>query len=97
MELSEFLTWLVNGGGAGIVAYWLMDNLEFLRGLSSEWKRYASLGLAAGLAMLAFAAGVWLGYVDAPAGAQGWLEALFSVAALALGISQAWHGRAKLR
>ena len=95
MELSEFLLWLVSGGGAGIVAYWLMERLGNLE-LSSEFKRYLSLALAAGLAMLAYYGQTLLGYVGTPETAQAWLEALFSVAAVAIGLSQVVHGRVKL-
>ncbi len=95
MELSEFLLWLVSGGGAGIVAYWLMERIG-KNIASSEIKRYLSLALAAGLAMLAYYGQTFLGYVATPETAQAWLEALFSVAAVAIGLSQAVHGRIKL-
>lgn len=97
MEMQEMLVWVMGGGGAGIVAYWLMGHIAFLMQLAPEWKRYASLALAACLAMLAYAAAVGLGYEAQPESSQAWLEALFSVAAVAIGLSQAIHGRVKLR
>lgn len=97
MELSEFLLWLVTGGGAGVVGYYLMDQVvKYFPNLSSELKRYLSLAIAAGLAMLAYYVQTVLAYVPSPETAQAWIEALFSVAAVAIGLSQAVHGRVKL-
>ena len=96
-SLADFLLWVIGGGGAGVIAYWLMEHIGLLGGLSSEWKRYVSLGLAAVLACLAFVAAVALSYKDDPGSAQGWLEALFAVAFLAVTAGQVLHGRLKLR
>ena len=97
MELSEFLLWLVTGGGAGLFGYWLMDRVvKRFPGLSSELKRYLSLVIAAGLAMLAYYVQTMLAYVPSPETAQAWIEALFSVAAVAISLSQVVHGRVKL-
>ena len=98
MELKDFLFWLTAGGGAGIVGYWVMDQVAKYRpGLSSEFKRYLSLALAAGLAMLAHYVLVVMAYAPSPESVQAWVEALFSVAAVAVGLSQAIHGRVDLR
>jgi len=95
MELSEFLAWLVGGGGAAAVAYFLMERLP-LGNLSSEWRRYLSLVLAAVTACAAFGVTVALGYAETPADAKAWIEALFSIIAVSIGGSQALHGRLKL-
>ena len=95
--LSQFLTWLVAGGGAGVFGYFLMEKVQFLAQLSSEAKRYVSLGLAALVAMAAFVLAVGFGYVQAPTTAQGWVEALFAVSFIATNLSQVIHGRVKLR
>jgi len=95
MNLADFLTWLVGGGGAAIVAYWLMEHLP-LENLSSELRRYVSLAIAALVACAAFGISVALGYSETPAGWQAWIEALFAIIAVAIGGSQAIHGRLKL-
>ena len=95
--LSQVLIWLVSGGGAGIVAYFLMEKLRPLAELSSEPKRYVSLFLAALLAMAAFCVSVLLRYVEQPGTVQAWAEALFAVAFIATNLGQIIHGRAKLR
>ena len=96
MELREILVWIVGGGGAAGVAYWLMERIT-LPEFSSEHRRYISLALAAVLGGLAFVASVGLGYRPMPANAQGWLESLFSVAFVAVAGGQALHGRLRLR
>ena len=97
MELKVFLLWLVTGGGAGIVGYWLMDQVtKRFPDMTSELKRYLSLTIAAVLAMLAYYVQTVLAYVPTPETTQAWIEVLFSVAAVAIGLSQAIHGRIKL-
>lgn len=98
MELNEFLLWLIAGGGAGVVGYWLMNQVaKYWPDLSSELKRYLSLIIAAGLAMLAYYVQTLMSYVPTPETTQAWIEVLFSVAAVAIGLSQTIHGRFRLR
>lgn len=92
MELNEFLAWILSGGGAGVIAYWAMEHLAFLVQLPSQYKRFVSLALAGGLAMLGYMIGVEMGYQARPAEIKGWIEALFSVAGVAIGLSQLIHG-----
>jgi len=94
--LRDALTWLLSGGGAAVAAYWLMENVGYLSNLHSNYKRYVSLALAAGLASAAFAVMVGLGYQDAPVGWQGWLETLFTFAFVAVTGSQWLHGARQL-
>jgi len=96
-QLFEVLKWFVAGGGAGIVGYWLMENVPQLKGLAAEYKRYASVALSAVLAMVAYSAAVALGYQANPGDLQGWMEVLFAAASVAVGLSQVIHGRRKLR
>lgn len=94
--LQQVLAWIVAGGGAGIITFFVMENW-IPKTLSAEAKRYISLALAAVVAMAAFAGAVRLGYLADPVTVQGWAESLFSVAFVATGLSQVIHGRAKLR
>ena len=94
--LMQFLVWIAGGVGAGAVTYYLFENVPQLASLQPKLKRYGSLALSAVVAMAAFAAAVGLGYFDTPAGAQGWLEALFAVAFVAVGGGQVLHGAKKL-
>jgi len=97
MGLNELLTWVLSGGGAGVVSYWLMEHLAFLVMLAPQYKRYASLALAGGLAVLGYLAAVGMGYQVAPVEAKGWIEALFSVVGVAIGLGQLIHGAKQMK
>lgn len=97
MTLQEFLVWLLSGAGSGAVAYAIMQFLEGKVDLSAEVKRYLSLAIAAVVAVGAFMATVGLGYEAQPETVRAWIEAIFSVIAVAIGLSQAIHGLLKLK
>lgn len=94
--LKQFLFWIVGGVGAAAITYYVFENVSTLADLNPKVKRYLSLAVAAALAMAAFAGSVGLGYFEIPVGWQGWLEALFAVAFVAVGGSQWIHGSRKL-
>ena len=106
MELNEFLSWLI-GPGAGLVVYWLIENLDFefawrglvyrvtMKGKSPLFKRRAGIVGPGLLAAAVYAIAIGLGYVDTPVGTQGWFEALFQVAAAAV-TAQVVHGEKEL-
>lgn len=96
MELNDLLTWILSGGGAGVVSYWLMEHLAFLVMLAPQYKRYVSLALAGTLAVVGYLIAVGMGYQVAPAEVKGWVEALFSVIGVAIGLGQLIHGAKKL-
>ena len=96
-QLYKILLWFVTGGGSGAISYWLMEHVPWLTYLKAEYKRYVSVALSAFLAMAAYAAAVGLNYQASPGDMQGWLEALFAAASVAMGLSQIIHGRRKLR
>ncbi len=98
--LKELLVWLISGGGAGVLAYWVISQIDASGGLASWTKeavRYLSLAGAGLFAVLASIGGMALGYWAWPVGATAWVETLFSVIAVAVGLSQVLHGALKLR
>ena len=95
MDLKTVLTWIVSGGGAGVIAYLLLDELGAY--VAPRTKRYIAIALTAGLGTLGYAAAVWLGYVPTPVDAQAWIEALSPVLFAAFGLSQIIHGERDLR
>ena len=94
MELRELLAWLIGGGGAGVVAYWIVN--AWFANLNPEPKRYAAMALTGVLAALAFFVTVQIGYAPRPETWLAWVEQVFSVIAVALGLNQVIHARVSL-
>jgi hypothetical protein len=97
MTLAGFLAWLVSTAGAAAATFWLMENVPWLKSRPAEAKRYLSLAIAGAVPVLAGLAMIGLGYNQAPAAWQGWLEMLFALAAPAIIASQGVHGALVLR
>ncbi len=97
MELQEFLRWVVSGGGAGIIAYYILSRWEWYARQNAERKRYLAILVTFVLADVFWLAMVWAGYNAAPANALGWVEQLFLVGTSAFGLSQVIHGARDLR
>lgn len=97
MSLQEFLIWILTRGGAGIIAFALMEWIGRHTNISAEIMRYLSLVLAALVAFGAYMAGVWIGYEPLPETTRAWIEGIFSAIAIAIPLSQAIHGRVRLR
>lgn len=97
MELREVLAWVISGGGAAVLGYWLMEHIPALAELQSEWKRYVAYVLTAGIAIGAYMVEYIFGYVQPPAPEwRAWVEVLFQVASVAVGLGQIIHARMKL-
>jgi hypothetical protein len=93
MTLQEVLSWIISGGGAGILGWWLVNNVPSLKALPNYgWKRVVALSLSALLAMGMFGLSVGMTYSGNPGTFRGWVEVLFNVGAAAAGISQIIHG-----
>jgi hypothetical protein len=87
--------WILEGG-MGVVAYFLMEKVSFLAGITpSSTKRYVSFAVAALVAWAALGVTFWYG-ATMPATAQEWASLLFATAFWAVVVSQGIHGKAKL-
>lgn len=99
--LELVIVYVLTGGGAGGVAYWLWAFLERrfpgLADLDAEYKRYITMGLTAVVAALGFLIGVAMLYIQAPVDWRAWVETLVSVIGTALGVAQFLHGILDLR
>lgn len=96
MELSELFFWVLDRGGAGIAAYWLMEHIAFLVMLAPRYKRFTSYAIAGVFATLAFLATVGMGYQPEPETTRAWIEALSSVIGVAIGLSQLIHAAKRM-
>ncbi len=97
MELTDLFFWILDRGGAGIAAYWLMEHIAFLTMLAPQYKRYVSYVLAGVLATLAFLASVGMGYQPEPETTRAWIEASSSVVGMAIGLSQLIHAAKQMK
>jgi len=97
LSLSEAIAWVLSGGGAGLIAFFVMGKVKALKELEPDYKRYASLAITAVLALAAWGAGMGMQYLAVPADWRGWIEAAFSIIAVALVTSQGIHGAVDLR
>ena len=96
ITLASVLTWIASGGGAILVANWLLERVRFLVELQAEARRIVAYALTGSLAMGGYALSIWAKYNPLPVGFQGWLEVLFPIAATAVGLGQLIHGRTDL-
>ena len=90
-ELADILLW-VTTAGAGVLAYYLMEEVEALKALAPKVKRFASFGLTGAIALAAWGAQLVMAYVTAPVGWRGWVEAVVAIVAAAIVVAQGVHG-----
>ena len=95
MTILDGLTWLL-GGGFGTVAYYLtswLDRHTRYANLQSHIKRVLAYLIAGAVAALGGIGALllrdWLGASPAPATAQAWVEAMYTVIALSIVAAQA--------
>ena len=97
MNLNDAFVWIMSGGGAAYVGFWLVERVAFLAALTADVKRYAAFILTGALAV-----GAWCGLTALtgepwPVDWQAWVNVLFGVAATAIIAGQAVHGVKVLR
>ena len=97
LTLGALIAWLLSGGGSGVVAFFLMEKVKFLAGLAPDYKRYASLGITAAVALAAWGIGLGMKYIPIPGDPRSWVESVFSIVAVAIAIAQTIHGATSLR
>ena len=101
-DVAELIIWLISGGGAGAVAYTIVDKVPWLTGLRPDYKRVVATLLTAAVAIGAFFFSGWLGTWVGPTGAQPitpqeWVVALLWIAGTANGWVLAIHTVKDLR
>lgn len=96
LSLPDLLTF-VTGGGAAVLAFWLLDRISWLGNLNPEQKRYTAYVLTGGLAVLAWLIKLAMLYEPTPADTRAWAESLYSVAAGAIVANQLLHARVSMK
>ena len=86
--LAQFLVALIFGGGAGYLAYKLLDKFQAYQKLDPDLKRLGAWIATISLAWGAYGLLLWLGLYDVPESSQAVVTTLFSIAGVALTSSQ---------
>ena len=97
MELREVLRWVVSGGGAGVLAYYIIARIKWPAEYPSERKRWITLAVTFGLADISFVLMTLVGYEAIPLTALEWVEHLWLVGTTAFGLAQMIHATIDLR
>jgi hypothetical protein len=96
MTLKEAIAWVLSQGGAGMVAFWIVEKI-----ISNNWradhKRYIAFVLTAAIACGSFYFATVMGYMPTPQTWRGWIEQLFQAASGAILVSQVAHAAIVLR
>ena len=96
LTLEDALRWVMSGG-AGAVAFYLIEKVPALKKLAPDYKRYVSIGIVLVLVGLAWGAILLIGYSPMPHGWREWIEGWFSVSYIGLVTSLFLHGATSLK
>ena len=97
MNLEGIITWVASDGGAPLLAYYLMEQIAFLRTIANaELKRVVAFALTGFLADAFYCLGIAMQFVAQPEDWRGWVNTLVSVALLAIFVNQLKHGASTL-
>ncbi len=95
-NIVGLIAWVLEAGGAGIVSYWLLRQLEAripaIDKLPGEWKRALATVQAVVLGALVAWLGSLLKVYEAPTDAAGWANLLIVVGVTASAGHQLLHG-----
>lgn len=97
-DLQGLLGWIVTGGGAVLIAYWVIEHWPWWPRFS-EWqpepKRWAAMAWVFVATAPAVLLQVWFGLRQMPPNIQAWLNIMFTAWGPLFLANQLWHGRAK--
>ena len=92
--LKQLLAWLT-APGAGIVAWWLIDQFKIGLGWTDEHRRWLALAVSGVLALGAWWAQIAMLYQPMPADWRAGVEQGVAILFTAFGVSQLAHARVK--
>ena len=92
-NLMEATAWVIGGGGAGILAYALLETMPFQGDLTPKGKRFLAGVLCCVIGILVYLFTVYMGWEPTCGGdARCWIEGCANTALVAFATSQAIHG-----
>jgi hypothetical protein len=102
--VQALLVYLLTGGGAGLVAWKVVDWLPWTKDLVADLKRNAAYAVTSVVALIAWGLGIWFGQIEVPTGGVGfweisaqWVQSAGGAIVVALGLNQWIHGQLTLR
>jgi len=96
MTLNEILLLITAGGGGGIV-FWFMENINAIKALRPDYKRYISWALSAAVPLSAWGLMLLFGYEAAPVSWRAGGERVFALLWVAFTANQGIHAVVVLR
>lgn len=85
MQLDEFLKYALTSAGAGVITFAIVEFIDKLKTLATNFKFWLALGLAFGVPALAYGGQILLGLTVFSA------EGVFLVAGVGYSVSQVVH------
>lgn len=95
MDTASLIELILEGGGAGLISYYLIEYVPALKKVTGKWKRPLAWAITGAIAILAWSAGGLLGVEAWPTEGLGWSDALIRAIFLAITTSQLLHSTLK--
>jgi hypothetical protein len=95
VDTKSIITWLIEGGGAGIVSWWLFEQLtktKSMKKMKKEWKRFWAVVLAIIIGGAVAYGGSLINIYPRPESLEAWLDLLVKIGLLAAAANQLAHG-----
>lgn len=92
--LRQLLSWIITPG-AGIIAWWLIDQFGWGASWVEERRRWLALGISGALALAAWWGQIAMLYQPMPTDWRAGVERGVAILFIAFGVSQLTHARVK--
>lgn len=96
MDMQQIIAWILQGGGAGIIAYWIIERWTWAVALNPEPRQYVAWIISGALGIGAWGLSLWFGLQAVPATPQAWSEAIVGAVLLAIMGAKLVHTRKRL-
>lgn len=96
MNMEQIIAWILQGGGAGLIAYWIIERWAWAVALDPEPRQYVAWTVSGVLGIGAWGLSLWFGLQAVPATPQAWFEAAVGAVLLAIMGAKVIHTRKQL-
>ena len=94
-DARSVITWVIEGGGAGIISWWLFEQLvktKTIKKMKKEWKRFWAVIFAVIIGGIVAYVGSLLNIYPLPEDLEAWFDLLVKIGLLAVAANQLAHG-----